>query len=497
MGRQGPEGLLGIHINSVSPPHAGQGSESRSLLVDAWQLCQRVDRPTRWAADIARALGEATGDGQLLAVADDTDRKLGLRRPQRPLASVGQVLADRPGERAIALTRPVSMPADLTELQFWLVDGWPEVADALGDVLREAMGDTHVDGPAQDLRALRLESGDITTHALPWELAVGSERDRTGLPPAWRQVAYRSLPEPAERVNTAWVQRALGAQGADLRVDGVMGPRTESALDTLTPEPGRIPLDPDLRAEMEARLAVEPSHQPVVVILRPEASVLSAVSSNADYGYDVADLYANYGFRVRVVHGLGTERDMAVAAESPASAVLHISARLDRRGSGPHFDLSPAEQRARISAKARDADLKPKDVALWLRHWDPGREPLIVLDPPYPGSSFDVPWQLVLRNQFAATLVAEGQVPVVIATGVQKTGGLYVGPIAAGVAQGLPLATIVAELRPPYDAATDNQLAQTGWSQAADALAARATAVFAAPSAFTLRSASRVEAIHG
>ncbi|MGV9870556.1 hypothetical protein [Rhodococcus koreensis] len=475
-------------VLASTPPYGGP--RRRELLAEARRLCQRVERPTRWAADVTRALGEVTSDGSLLAVADDLDRKLGIRRTQRASAGAGQVLADRPGERAVALTRPGSVPAELIELQFRLVEDWPGIAGALGAALGGAMGEVLPDGgldlggTGPDLMALRLESDDIAVHGLPWELAVRPERDGRSMPAGWRQASYRSLPEPAARIDTSWVQRALGARGADLEVDGVMGPHTESALDGLTPEPGRMLVAADLRAEMEAGLAVEPGRQPVVVIVRPEASVLSAVSSHADYGYDVTDLYATHGFRVRVVHGLGSELDTAVRGESPA--VLHVSARLDRRGSGPHFDLSPAETAERMEAKSRGADLKPKDVARWLRGCDPGREPLVVLDPPYPGSSYDVPWQLVLRNLFAATLVAEGHVPVVLATGVRKTGGFYVGPIAAGVAQGLPLATIVAGLRPPYDAQTDSQLAQAGWKEVADALAARATAVFAAPSAFTL-----------
>jgi hypothetical protein len=396
------------------------------------------------------------------------------------------VLADRPRERAIALTRPGSVPADLVELQFKLVEDWPGLAGALGRALGEVFleGVTGLGGTGPDLMALRLESDDIAVHGLPWELAVRNERDGGNVPAGWRQACYRSLPDSAARIDTSWVQRALSARGTDLEVDGVMGPRTESALEALTVEPGRILVDADLRAEMEDGLAGERGRQPVVVIVRPEASVLSAVSSHADYGYDVTDLYATYGFRVRVVHGLGAELDTAVGGESPA--VLHVSARLDRRGSGTYFDLSPAETLERMEAKSRGTDLKPKDVARWLRGCYPGREPLVVLDPPYPGSSYDVPWQLVLRNLFAATLVAEGHVPVVLATGVRKTGGFYVDPIAAGVARGLPLATIVADLRPPYDAQTDFQLAQAGWKEEADALAARATAVFAAPSAFTL-----------
>ena len=477
----------GLLVLASARPDGGRGIAGRAMLAEARTLCLRVERPTRWAADVARALGEATGDGSLLAVTDDLDRQLGILRTRRRPAGAGRVLADRPGERAVALTRPGSVPADLVDLQFRLVEDWPGMSRALGEILADGWPGSA--GPGPDLRALRLESGDIAVHGLPWELAVRLDRGSGSLPGEWRQVAYRSLPEAAARIDTSWVQRALGAHGADLEVDGVMGPRTESALDVLTPEPGRLLLDPDLRAELEAGLAVEPGRQPVVVVVRPEASVLNAVSSHTDYGYDVTDLYATHGFRVRVVHGLGAELDTAVRGEPPA--VLHVSARLDRRGSGPYFDLSPAETAERMESKARGADLKPKDVARWLHGCGPGREPLVVLDPPYPGSSYDVPWQLVLRNLFAATLVDEGHAPVVIATGVRETGGFYVDPIAAGVAQGLPLGTIVAQLRPPYDAATDDRLAEAGWKREADALAARATAVFAAPSAFTLPEVSR------
>jgi hypothetical protein len=77
---------------------------------------------------------------------------------------------------------------------------------------------------------------------------------------------------------------------------------------------------------------------------------------------------------------------------------------------------------------------------------------------------------------------------VVIAAGVTRTGVQYVDDLAFGLREGASLAEIAQRLRPPYLAETDTDLASVGWGRTADELAARATAVFAAPSAFTLPS---------
>ena len=122
----------------------------------------------------------------------------------------------------------------------------------------------------------------------------------------------------------------------------------------------------------------------------------------------------------------------------------------------------------------------------WLRGCGPGTEPLVVLDPPYPGSPYDVPWQIVLRNLFAAMLFAEAVAPAIIATGVRTKGPDYIAPIAGGIVGRQPLAVIADRLRSGYGDRPYAELADANWGFAEDELARRATAIFAAPSAFTL-----------
>jgi hypothetical protein len=91
-----------------------------------------------------------------------------------------------------------------------------------------------------------------------------------------------------------------------------------------------------------------------------------------------------------------------------------------------------------------------------------------------------VPWQIVLRNRFAAAVFAEGEAPVVIGTGLQRRSGDYARAIGQGVRDGLPLIAISDRLR--GRTTRDRAL----WREIAgptDNLAIQATAIFAAPSA--------------
>jgi cellulose synthase operon protein C len=220
-----------------------------------------------------------------------------------------------------------------------------------------------------------------------------------------------------------------------------------------------------------------------VVLLRPEAAVQRAVSSQWQSGFDAADLYASHGCRIRVVTSL---RQVPPPKEPGEIAVLHVAARMDMRGGGPYFDFSSNEFTERLGAKARGMDHQVIDCVRWLRGCPPGAEPLVVLDPPYPGSPFDVPWQIVLRNLFAAMLFAETVAPVIIATGVRTDGHRYIAPIARGIAAGQPLAVIAGRVRAGQGAVSYEPPAAADWGLDEDELADRATAVFAAPSAFTL-----------
>lgn len=466
-------------------------------LPEAISLCERVSRPSRWLADCVRAQALLTRDESLLATAADLDRQLGrpsgrtsvqprarasVRGPEPPAA----IMADRDGERAVSLLARPWMDPDFL-LQRRLVADWPELTRDLGASLDPAVARGELSG-ASGLRALRLESDEITTQAMPWELAEPLQQpdpeDRQ-----WPPHIYRSMPAAATRIDIRWLQHALRLLGRDLAIDGVLGPITLREL--VHADPAGLPLSPGTRswlAAVQEQQRPDPAGQrPVAVLVRPDASVEKLVSSHSDSGFDVIDLYARFGFEVRTVSSLA---DIPPPKPLERVAVVHITGRMDLRGSEPYVDFSPVEVTDRLGWKERGTDVQARDVGRFLRDCIPGHEPLVVLDPPHPGSPWDVPWQLILRNMFAAALFADGSAPAVIATGVRALGGLYEVPIAQGIALGRPLAEIAAELRRESNALTASAWrgpsGQPDWESADGVLAARATAVFAAPSAYPL-----------
>jgi cellulose synthase operon protein C len=455
-------------------------SSGRTLeqLNEAMGYCQQVGRPTCWTADVFAELGLRTHDPSLLASSDDMNHRLG--RPHRPVPSrwAGPILQNRPGECAADLFGPDRV-ADLIGLQRRLVADWPALAREMGSDLFGLPNKPSL--TATNLIALRLQSAHAMVQALPWELTI-PPRDLPALRDRWPDVAYRSMPEAADQIDTRWLQRGLCAEGLDVVIDGVAGPNTLARLRQLAPDAPPVGLG--LRAELLRHLSPVPVGRPVAILLRPEALAARDAPSHEDWGFEAADLYRRVGFTVWTVRSL---------AEVPRPAapeqvwVLHITARMDNRGTGPYFDFSPTETQERVGYKARGADVHPKDIARWLRACGPGREPLVVLDPPYPGSRFDVPWQLLLRNLFAATLFAEAVAPAIIGTGARATGPSYITELAQGVANGQPLARIAAALRSDRPRTrTHEDLIGAGWQAAASAsdLAALATTVFAAPSAY-------------
>jgi cellulose synthase operon protein C len=475
--------LLAASLFTLTSSPSFEGP-TRETLERAAALSAGVDRPTRWAAEISRALGECTEDQSLLAVAADLDRKLGLpRRARVPSPADGdvQILADRRGELAAGLPSVGWQLAEPRSLQRRLVVEWPELAHEMGaalfkgSALRRAL-------KGRELAALRLASDDVTVQALPWELALPPPRVLNSMGTRWPAAAYRSLPQAAARIDARWLQRALGSSGLAVPVDGVLGPVTLHMLEQLMPA-ARLPVAPSVRATLERSLFSLVMAPPLAVLLRPEADVESVVSSQWQSGFDAADLYTSSGFRVQIVSSL---RQIPLPTEPNDIAVLHVAARMDMRGAGPYFDFSSDELGERLGSKSRGTDVGVTDFVRWLRGCGPGTEPLVVLDPPYPGSPYDVPWQIVLRNLFAAMLFAEAVAPAIIATGVRTKGPDYIAPIAGGIVGRQPLAVIADRLRSGYGDRPYAELADANWGFAEDELARRATAIFAAPSAFTL-----------
>jgi hypothetical protein len=193
-------------------------------------------------------------------------------------------------------------------LQQRLVAGWPELAGDLGALLDPAVARARTPG-GTGLRALRLESDEITAQAMLWELAESRQQPDPGGRP-WRTVAYRNMPAAAARTDICWLQHALRTLGHKLPVDGVVGPVTLRELASAVPS--GLPLSPEARGELEyaleERRPAAAGRRPLAVLVRPDASVETLVSSHSGSGFDVADLYARVGFEVRTVRSLTTLR---------------------------------------------------------------------------------------------------------------------------------------------------------------------------------------------
>ncbi len=470
------------------------------LLRRARDCCEGIDRPTCWAADVFDLYGRRTSDQLFIARARDFRHQLGSLAPDRS-SDRQPVFANRPGELSVGLPRLSSSATDLAELPRRLVADWPALRNELS---RKLFGD-----PAwhrndlSSLRALRLQSDELVLQAMPWELAVPPERLAEVLDRTWPTVAYRSLPEVAGRADTRWLQRGLVASGHEMPVDGVIGPLTLAGLQLFAPHTA-IPISLAAREMLSQvmnrppryrRPAPDGGQPPVAVVLRPDPVAVGDGSRSAELGVDTADVYRLAGLEVTSAASLA---DLPSHRHELRVAVLHLSARMDMIGTDPHFDFSPTDSPDRLRRKALGHYVRPKDVARWLRGQTAGTEPLIVLDPPAPASPYDVPWQLWLRNLFAAALFTEASGATIIATGVHSASSRHLGTIANGVAGARPLAAIARGLRHTAGGGYLNRAghrprAGSDWGEAADELAAGATAVFAAPTAFTLpeKKASR------
>jgi hypothetical protein len=308
---------------------------------------------------------------------------------------------------------------------------------------------------------------------LPWELA-----DQAAYPGR----LYRSLPLAAAKLDVRWLQAKLNeVSGADLVIDGIPGPLTRHALDQVSPAGGeRFELiDQATRASFE-RARRRTGDDPTAIVICPSADVEQETSIGYwTVGYDIAEVYERHGYQVHTPDF----RTLRTKGLPPGPVtVLHLNARIHTVGGIPYLDLSGDERSRRLRTRSAGSDLRPRDVAALLRSYPPGAVPLVVLDPPFPGSEADVPWQLLLRNYFAALLFQEAAAPAILAAGLGRSGGLRgVRRLASGLAAAEPLMSVVHAIRAETAGASGAVLAED-----LDALAAHATAVFAAPSAVEL-----------
>lgn len=349
-----------------------------------------------------------------------------------------RLFKDWPRERGLGLrSRPDIDPVNEEalpqprKLLAWHQDQWPLRVALSNSVLRQ-------------VDYVRLESDAPLAHALPWEQTLQSSLDTVAEQP----VMYRTLPTAGRRLDVRWMQLCLNRRlDLALDVDGIVGPETRAALEQL--QPGGLTTDwpllaPETRRELQRGIPRHSGPHRVLVLSgkQDERSV-----SLSYWLRGPRPLPAHLPVSVTVV-----EPDTDVVRHLPAPAggvdILHVAAPLRQRDGMPYLELSPAGHARRLASKARGSDLFPLQMSRWLAGFEPGRIPLVVLDPPCPGSEVDIGVQLTLRNLFAAQLFCHGYCPAIVCTGLFPEGGLdHVIGLYQELSEGRPLAYAVRDLR--------------------------------------------------
>lgn len=470
-----PLALAALVLRAGIDPDRGAGE---SALRQAMELVEHGEGGARSVpvqlTDCARRVRVPGVRGRVRELLED------MRRPVLLDADVPpgdlRLFHDRPGERSLTLrARPDIDPVDdqasphPAKLATWHADMWQ---------LRTALSRPTPRRP----RFIRLESEDPVAHALPWEMTLQAAIDATD--ERAQPVLYRTLPTAARRVDVCWLQLALRRRfGADLDIDGIVGPRTREALARL--QPGALtaewPLVADgTRWELQRQVPSLPGTRKVLVLSAKQDE------SSVPLSYWLRGrrpLLGRFPVRLLVVE---PETDLAKRLASPPEEVdiLHVAAPLRQRDGMPYLELSPAGHARRLASKARGSDLFPAQLSRWLAGFEPGRRPLIVLDPPCPGSEVDIHVQLTLRNLFAAHLFRLGDCPAVVCTGLFPEGGLeHVIGFYQSLSDQDPVAYAVRKLRATSAAGAEDR----GVTFEDDDDARRATALYAAGSSLLQR----------
>ncbi|MET8450310.1 AAA family ATPase [Streptomyces sp. NPDC005209] len=414
----------------------------RTLLHCAAEHLSEVQRPSCWAQSVLRATGEENQDLSVLRAAQRMSEVLGYPAPEpAPPSSFLPVVARPEHEHVYRVLPGWGSPSPLVHAAHALAENWLGVSYDNGVRLsRELTG-----GPP--VRSAQVQADEPWSHAFPWELEFRHEQ---GVP------VYRTLPRAAETADVRAVQAALNTHSVTKVVtDGVWGGLSQRALFAAAGALlGLGPLgvvDAALAAAVlmrnyRRRAREQSGPSAVVVACDPPSDNRTLAASAYASTRSVVGAYTAHGVPVREFR---SPRSLPRLKQPPA--VLHVSAPLRLRGgTTPCFDLSYGElsPRERLSRTVTGADLDPDGLIAWLRQFDPGTQPLVVLDPPRPGSAADIPLQLMLRNLFAASLFSSGHAPAVL--GVGLLGGArsaQTSLVARAVRADAPLLRTYEELR--------------------------------------------------
>lgn len=458
----------------------------------AAEALSHVRQASLWEAHILRLVGQTHGQESMWLAADRMLARLGHPEPWSQASRTVHELARPHDERVLDITTDTDSTLDHDALAETLRQDWrtaaQQAAPRLSDV---ALAGRHASNT-------QVQSDDPAAHAFPWELvpvADGLEDRDT--------VLYRNLPDTAESADIRALQAALRAISTpELVVDGLLGTLTAAAVGaalsknisgaarTVLFSVGAAALWQLMR---DNRRQTRPQLGARTVLLL-ENTPGEATADPRPMRRPLADVYQSQGCAALQ---LVTPEALPTTNES-APALLHVSAPLKAKaGSTPYFDLSPVglSHSDRLGSKASGSDLDPSRLVRWLATFEPGTQPLIVLAPPRPSSTADIPLQLVLRNHFAAMLFASGVTPAVICTGLTRTPDLPAMVLATGLLRDAPLLDLYKAVRAMLLLHSEDETTVDGkrhrktlqnldWRH--DTLTALCTTLFATPSALRI-----------
>ncbi len=265
--------------------------------------------------------------------------------------------------------------------------------------------------------AIALQTDSTLVGAIPWELIPGS--------------FCRVLRDSLTVTHTvAALQRGLrAALDVTIAVDGLNGPETGNTTRSFLARSGRSGRFDEADWEALHRAGRKPDRRPEVLVVRPSTSrELSHGRGGLSEGVDIALLYERHGFEVTTT----VNTDPKALADRIRKttlrgrfAVLHVAGGFGASSNEVYVEFASAQE---VSDLGKRFGMSSSS-ALFGTTFDRAfaalppeyPRPLVILDPGRPKGDSEAMRQLVLRNAFTHLLLELGNIPVVLAMGLDST----------------------------------------------------------------------------
>jgi cellulose synthase operon protein C len=296
------------------------------------------------------------------------------------------------------------------------LEQWATLRGDMGRTLVAALAA----GPERKRLDLRLRIKDPRLDQIPWELAQapGGPKDKLlALEPRIRHLHRTNLDESSTSNEVRSLQATLNEiTGAKLRVDGLLGPDTRSAMRAFEQEAGPAGAEPRDPSEWDiySRLG-----RPQVLVVRPTVGHEELAYRGSTQGGTLLEyLYAERGFDSFVLESppLGELRS---AVRDLRPVYVHLVANLVERGGTVGLDLGASPQPLESGAKwTRGVRVTASALDGVLRGALP--KPFVIIETPAPRNLYETANQLFLRNGFAAALFAFENARAVVGVGLAR-----------------------------------------------------------------------------